>query len=140
MGKYALLPYRRNDLDLFNEMERDLFSFPFPSFASAFKTDILDEGDHYLLQAEVPGFEKEDITLSVEGDQLVIRASREQEKEEGKKRYVHRERTLGTYVRRFDIVGIDVDRIGAEYRNGVLNLTLPKKEKKQDTGRKIEIQ
>ena len=138
MSKYALLPYRRNDVDLFDEMERSLFSFP--SFAQAFKTDILDEGDHYLLEAEMPGFEKDDIGLSVEGDQLVIRASHDQEKEEKKKNFVHRERTSGTYVRRFDIAGIDVERIGAEYKNGVLRLTLPKMEKKQDAGRKIEIQ
>lgn len=137
MTKYSLLPYRRSDLDLFNEMERDLFSFP--AFASACKTDILDEGDHYLLQAEMPGFEKEDIGIAIEGDQLVIRASRDTQKEEKQKKYIHRERVLGTYVRRFDIAGIDVDAISAEYKNGMLHLTLPKREKKPEAGKKIEI-
>lgn len=140
MSKYGMLPYRRNsDLDLlFNSFDRDIFT-PFASFASAFSTDITDEGDHYLLSAELPGFAKEDIGISIEGDQLVIRASREEEKEENKKKYIHRERSYGTYTRRFDINGVDTGAISAKYEDGVLHLTLPKQEKKPEVGTRISI-
>ncbi len=140
MSKYAMLPYRRpNELSqLFNDFDRSFFT-PFPSFSAAFNTDITDEGDHYLMAAELPGFGKDDISIDVEGDQLVIRASREQEKEEDKKKYIHRERTYGTYTRRFDISGIDTEHIGAKYNNGVLELTLPKVVEKAPEGKKITI-
>lgn len=140
MSKYAMLPYRRPSemANLFNDFDRDFFA-PFPSFASGFSTDITDEGDHYLLSAELPGFSRDDISVDVEGDQMVIRASHEEEKEENKKKYVHRERTYGTYTRRFDINGIDVEHISAKYDDGVLQLTLPKQEKKAPEGKRIAI-
>jgi HSP20 family protein len=140
MSKYALLPYRRtNDMDrIFNDFDRDFFS-PLPAFASGFSTDILDEGDHYLLEAELPGFQKEDISVDIEGDQLVIRASREQEQEDNKKNFLHRERSYGTYTRRFDIAGVETDKISAKYEDGVLKLLLPKEEKKAPEGKKIQI-
>ena len=140
MSKYALLPYKRtNDLDLFDAWDR-AFMTPFSSFASAFSTDIIDKGDHYLLEAELPGFEKKDINIDVEGDQLVINASHETKSEEEKKNYVHRERRYGTYTRRFDINGIDVEKIGAAYENGVLKLTLPKQEEKKPEGKRITVE
>lgn len=140
MSKYAMLPYRRpNEMDrFFNDFDKGFFA-PFQSFATGFSTDITDEGDHYLLEAELPGFEKGDINIDIEGDQLVIRANREEEKEENKKNYIHRERTYGTYTRRFDIAGIDTDKIEAKYEKGVLALTLPKEEKKAPEGKKITI-
>ena len=140
MSKYALLPYRRPSemARFFHDFDRDLFA-PFQNFASAFSTDITDEGDHYLLSADLPGFAREDINVDIEGDQLVIRASREEEKEETQKKYVHRERSCGTYTRRFDLNGIDTDAISAAYVDGVLKLTLPKREEKSPEGKKIVI-
>ena len=141
MSKYGMLPYRRsNDLDVFfSNFDRNMFQ-PFSSFASAFSTDIVDEGDHYLLSAELPGFAKSDINVDIEGDQLVIRATREEKDEESKKKFIHRERSYGTYTRRFDINGIDTAAISAKYEDGVLHLTLPKQEKKPEIGTKINIE
>ena len=140
MSKYALLPYRRtNDMDVFDAWDRALMS-PFASYASSFSTDILDQGDHYLLEAELPGFEKKDINVDIEGDQLVINASHETKTDEEKKNFVHRERRYGTYTRRFDINGIDTGKISAAYENGVLRLTLPKQEEKKPEGVKITVE
>ena len=139
MSRYTIMPYHRNEMDRFiNNFTRDFLS-PVQSFASAFSTDIIEEDDHYVLEAELPGFEKKDISIDVEGDQLVIRAAREESTEEEKKNYIHKERHYGTYTRRFDISGIDIEKIAAKYEDGVLTLTLPKQEAKEPEGKKISI-
>ena len=141
MTKYGMLPYKKNnDMNVFDAWERALLS-PFGnSFASVFPTDILDKGDHYLLEAELPGFDRSDIDIDIEGDQLVIKASHETKNEEETKGYLHRERRFGTFTRRFDINGIDVEKIQAAYENGLLRLTLPKLEEKKAGSKKIAIQ
>lgn len=108
-------------------------------------TDITDEGDHYLLKSDLPGMEKDDIKIDIQGDRLTISAeqtsSRDEDKGEGENRYVYRERSYGSYRRSFNISDIKGDEISARYRNGVLELKLPKKdETKQTEGRTLEIE
>ena len=142
-----LVPYiRRNqNLDVFNpfrelaEMERSFFN---DNGLRAFKTDIKDEGDHYLLEADLPGFEKNDIHLELKDNALTISAERHSEYEQKDKRgnYVSCERTYGSYTRSFDTTGIDTEKIKAAYDNGVLKLTLPKQAEPQSTSRRLEIE
>lgn len=140
MSKYALLPYRKmNELDPFSAWERAFLGPMNGAWASVFNTDILDKGDHYLLEAELPGFDKKDIDIDIEGDQLVIKASHEQKSDEEGKNYVHRERRYGSFTRRFDINGIETEKISAAYENGVLRLTLPKIEEKKPEAKKISV-
>lgn len=145
---------RRNDnlMNSYNpfremeEMERRFFGPHFDSFfrsadLDAFRTDVTDEGDHYLLEADLPGFNKEDIHLELDDDTLTIRAERHSNVEKKEKHQVVRvERSYGSYSRRFDLTGIQVDGIKANYRHGVLQLTLPKKEETRPVSRKIEIE
>ena len=141
MSKYAILPYKKtSDMNVFDVWERAFLSPFSSSFASAFPTDVLDKGDRYLLEAELPGFERKDIDITIEGDQLVIKASHETKSEEESKGYLHRERRFGSFIRRFDINGIDVETIQAAYENGLLQLTLPKLEEKKVSNKKIVIQ
>ena len=128
------------------EMERRFFGSSFddlirtPALAS-FKTDVTDEGDHFLLEADLPGFEKEDIQLELDGDILTVKAERHSNAEQKEKDKVVRvERSYGSYSRRYDLTGIDAEKISAKYHNGVLQLTLPKKAPEASTARKIEIQ
>lgn len=104
-------------------MERALFS----TQRTTMRTDITDQGDAYLLEAELPGYEKKDISLEVLEDTLTIRAERREEKEDTK--YLHSERSWGVCQRRFDLTGIKADKIKAKYKDGVLRVTLPKEEK-----------
>ena len=88
---FGLTPYRKNQngvtYDPFREMrdmERRLFGEPFDGFftgreLAAFRTDVRDQGDKYLIEADMPGFAKEDIHLDLEGDTLTIRAERHSE-------------------------------------------------------------
>ena len=100
---------------------------------------MTDEGDHYLLEADLPGFEKKDITLDIQNDTLIVRAERKSKVEE-KDKVIRMERSYGSYTRSFDISGVDADKIKAKYVDGVLRLTLPKLEQRMPEGRRLEIE
>ncbi len=143
----------KKNQDLYNpwcemeELEKAFFSNPFGSFLgttalSQFRTDVTDEGDHYLLEADLPGFEKKDITLDIRDDTLTVRAQRKSKVEEKDKKdkVIRMERSYGAYQRSFDISGVDADKIKAKYVDGVLRLTLPKQERRLPEGRRLEIE
>ena len=137
---YTMLPFTHMS-DLFDEMERSMFPAQQQNRLPAFRTDILDEGDHYLLEADLPGFQKGDIDLHLEDGVLTITAKHQASaghKQEGK--YICRERRVGSYARSFDMSGIQEDAISAAYENGVLTLKLPKQGEVVPQSRKIAIQ
>lgn len=140
---YTMIPFgRNNSLDrVFDEFERSFFSAP-RSQVPAFRTDIKDEGDHFLLQADLPGFHKEDINLDLQDGVLTISAHHEEtvENKEDEGKYICRERHVGSYTRTFDVNGIQEEAISAAYENGVLKLTLPKLVEQPPQSRKIAIQ
>ena len=107
-----------------------------------FKTDVTDEGDHYLLEADLPGFDKKDITLDINGDILTVHAERHSKVEEKDKKdkVIRMERSYGSYSRQYDISGVKADEIKAKYDNGVLKLTLPKKEETLPASKRLEIE
>lgn len=138
-------PY--NPLRQMEELERAFLGDPFRSFfgtsaLAEFRTDVTDEGDHYLLEADLPGFEKKDIQLEIQGNTLQIRAERRSRTEEKDKqdKVIRMERSYGSYARSFDISGVEAEGIKARYENGVLQLTLPKKEKRVPEARRLEIE
>ena len=139
-----MIPYttsRRSSsslMDLFDEFERSVFGEN-GRRTPAFSTDIRDEGAHYLLQAELPGFSKEDIDLDVKDGILTISATHEQSEEQKKDNYICRERRYGSFKRSFNLEGIQEDKICASYQNGVLELTLPKRQEVLPQSRKIAI-
>ena len=102
-------------------------------------TDIAEEEGGYKLMADLPGFNKEDIHVDVDGDKLTISAERGNENEEKKEGYIRRERSYGSYKRSFDISAIDSDAITGDYNNGVLTLHLPKKVIATPEAKRIEL-
>ncbi len=128
------------------EFERNFFRNPLGFFGnssfSEFKTDIKDEGSNYLLEADLPGFDKKDINIDINGEMLTISAERHSEHEEKDKqgKYVHCERSYGSYSRSFNISEVDAESIKAKYDNGVLQLTLPKKEISRPKSKRLEIE
>ncbi len=145
---FELRPFERrnNRMTAYNpwdEMERAFFGDgAWGRELNALKTDIQDKGDFYLLQADLPGFKKEDIHVDLDGDTMTIRAERHSEHEEQDKKgsYVRCERSYGSYERAFDVSGIDTDKIGAQYADGVLKLQMPKKSAVVSGAKQIEIQ
>ena len=139
---FELMPLTRAMMSPFydiDKMTRGMFG---ESPVRAFRTDIQDDGDHYTLEAELPGFRKEDIAIDIDGDQLTIQAQHKTENEQKTEggSYLRRERFYGSYSRSFDISQINSDEITAGYENGVLKLTLPKKTAAVPAARRLEIQ
>ena len=136
-----MIPYTRRSnssmMDLFDELERSMFGES-GRRTPVFSTDIRDEGAHYLLQADLPGFRKEDISLTVKEDVLTVAAHREKEQQAGQ--YVCRERPTGDVRRSFDVSAIEQEGIRAAFENGVLVLTLPKASAVKPKRRSISIQ
>lgn len=146
---FEMRPYRKNQMSVWNpfsemeDMEKRFFGNDFFSShdLAEFKTDITDEGDHYELKADLPGFRKEDIRLDLNGDTLTISAQRHSEHEDKDKKgkYVCCERSYGAYSRSFDVSGVRSDGIRAAYDGGVLTLQMPKAAA-ADTARRLEIE
>ncbi len=136
-----MLVPRRNDFDLFGDVFDDAFFGRNES--KVMKTDIKEHDDSYELLVDLPGFTKENLNLSIDNGYLTINAktdSDKEEKEEGK--YVRRERYSGEFSRSF-YVGDDVteEDIKAAFKNGVLNVVIPKKEiTKKDEKKYIDIE
>ena len=127
-----------NPFNMLDEIER---AFLNNGSTSAFKTDIRDMGDNYLLEADLPGFEKSDINLELENDMLTIKAERHSEIEDKDKNgdVIRCERSFGSFSRTFDVTGIDAENITAAYKNGVLSLTLPKQKEELPAVRNITM-
>jgi HSP20 family protein len=109
---------------------------------AAFKTDITDKGKEYVMEADLPGFKKEDINLDIEDNELVIRAERNNEKKENDEEghMVKCERSYGSFSRSFDMTGINTEGIKATYENGVLKVILPKREETTEKSKQITIE
>jgi HSP20 family protein len=132
-----ITPWERNTMSLFDDFEKDLFSM---TRSQSFKTDIKDEGDKYVLEAEMPGIPKDDIKIDINGDTLTIAAEHEESKEEkDDKKYIRRERTFGSFTRSYDISGISAENISADYKDGVLILNMPKKAPEVPSSRRLTI-
>lgn len=111
------------------------------SFA-AFNTDVIDQGDHYELQAELPGFNKEDIHIDLKNDMLTISAAHSEETSDKKEKqnYVRKERRYSSYSRSFHVNGLEPADIDASYQNGILEVRIPKKElAPKEEPKRIEI-
>lgn len=129
---FSILPYR--------SLSRQLFPFEnaLNDFGKGFAVELRQDENNYYLNAELPGVNEKDISLEVVEDRLIIKAKFENEKKEEKDNYFYSERRCGEFERQFNIQNINQENISASLENGVLKLTLPKKEKENKT-RQIPI-
>lgn len=142
---FELTPFAGNrSMDVFSpfhslaDFERDFFS---GSSMGSFAADIHDNGDAFVLKADLPGVKKEEINIDIDGDRLSITAQRNTSKDEkdSNGNIIRRERYSGSFSRSFDISNIRAQDITASYEDGVLTLQLPKKEVEVPTSRRLEI-
>ena len=128
----------------FDDFEKAFFGAPVSAAAdlASIRTDVRETETEYLIEADLPGFDRKDISVDLNGNTLAIKAERHSahEDEEGKKQYLRCERTYGRYERRFDISGVDAEKITAKYTDGVLELHLPKKQPEAPASRSLTIE
>ncbi len=126
---YMMMLPRRNEFNLLDDIFGDL------NYAEnkIMKTDIKEHKDKYSIMIDLPGYNKDDIKISVDDGYLTISATMskdEEEKENGK--FVRRERYFGECSRSFYVGDdIEVEDVKASFKNGTLTLEIPKKEHKQ---------
>ena len=142
---FEIMPYNYRRIASYNpfrELEDMSRRFWSDNEVSAFRTDITEKDGNYVLEAELPGFKKEDISIDLDKDCLTITASRnsETDEEDKERNYVRRERFYGSYSRSFNVSGIDTDQITASYNDGVLSVSMPKKNPEIPVARRLEIQ
>jgi HSP20 family protein len=100
--------------------------------------DVHEDEQSFFIEAELPGMRKEDIQLEIENNVLSIRGERRLEKKEEKDNYHFVERSYGSFFRSFTLPkNVNTEAIGAEYKDGMLKLTLPKREEVKP--RKLDI-
>lgn len=137
---FHMMPLERSDFrNTLREWERD-FLKGFVSTGHC-RTDIREEPSRYVLECEMPGLQKKDIRIDMDGNILTLCAGYQKEmqkKQEGS--YIRRERTKESCCRRFDISGIQTDAIEATYQDGILTLMMPKLSAQKANSRRIEVQ
>jgi HSP20 family protein len=128
--------------DPFREMDRmagQLFGAPAASGRSLrwMPMDLYRDGDHFVVDVDLPGVDPGSIDLAVDGGTLTIRAERTLRADESA-RWLGQERPAGSFMRQLSLGdGLDLDKIHASYENGVLSLTIPVAEKAKP--RRIEV-
>lgn len=135
----SLIQFRPKNQDSVREILNDDFFFsPFYP-ASVFSRgvenfvpalDVAEENNQYIIKADVPGFNKEDVHLSFDNGVLTIEGERKNDVEHKDKKYHRVERSYGKFVRSINLgTGVDAQAIKANYKDGVLTVTVPKSEK-----------
>lgn len=135
----------RNPFDeierMFEQMDKGLKTFD-ASLTQGVPVDLIDEDESYVVTADLPGYEKEDIDIRLTGSTLMIRAERSTETEEtdSEGEYVRRERSHESVNRSVQLPErVSQEDTDASYQNGVLTVTLPK-ESSLDSGESIPIE
>jgi HSP20 family protein len=117
-----------------SNLKKDLFS----SFTPAVNTR---EGEYaYHIDVDLPGVKKEDISVKVENNVLTLKGERKTKKEVKKEDYYQCESSFGSFMRSFTLPkNVDAENVHAENKDGVLEITLPKKESKDESVKEIKV-
>lgn len=141
-GLIPINPLRGDGVASLFDMMIDLdrfFSHPLFNL-NPLRTDIRETDSEYVVEAEIPGAEKQDIKVSVHDGVLAIRAERNQDVKEERNGYIRRERSSGTVERRFALAeDADEEHIEARYENGILRVVIPKAKRPGKSPREIQI-
>jgi len=133
-GGFWRSPLRRSwlDMDPFHGARGALEALP--------AVDVTESDKAYEIVAELPGMDQDNIEVKLANGMVTIKGEKQDEKEEKKKDYYMRERSFGSFQRTFPVPeGVDMDKIDASFRKGVLTITLPKSAEAQKSEKKITV-
>jgi HSP20 family protein len=135
----------RREVDrLFEDFDGGHWRSPFRRIEAAFgatpAVDVTETDKAYEITAELPGMDEKNIDVKLANGVLTIKGEKQDEKEEKQKDYYVRERSYGSFERSFQVPdGVDAEKIEANFRKGVLTLTLPKSAEAQKAEKKITV-
>lgn len=142
---FNLVPFHRRHRgmveldDFFNDFFNNFGRFGLVDRGiNAFRTDIKETENEYIILAELPGVNKENINIEVDENYMTITAVNDEIIEEEKNNYIRKERRSGRFQRSFNISDVKADEIKAKYENGILEVRLPKAEPRKNV-RRIDI-
>ena len=142
-----MIPKQEWGMNLFDDVFKDPFMeegrrHKDRELANQMRTDIVEKDGKYELKMDLPGYNKEDISIDLENGYLTISAKHSEERDDSNKKYIHKERFYGECSRSFYVGDdIDTDDIKASFNNGTLNLEFPKVEpEKSDKKTRITIE
>ena len=102
--------------------------------------DMFEEGDNLVIKAEIPGMKKEEISIDFAGDVVTISGEKKSEEKTQRKDYYRVERSFGSFSRKLHLpVEIQVDKATASFKDGVLEIRMPKSEAAKKKTRKISV-
>jgi len=102
--------------------------------------DVIESEKAYEITADLPGMDEKNIEIKVTDGVLTMKGEKQEEKEEKKKDYYLQERSFGSFQRSFELPeSVDLDKIEASFKKGVLTVKLPKKAEAQKPAKKIEV-
>lgn len=144
----GLIPWReRRDIDLFRREIDSLFDrffegWPFELTSTESQwvpsVDLSETNKEYIVRAEIPGVDPKDFDISLNNNVLTIRGERKHEKETKDEDFHRIERVYGTFTRSIQLPGeVKEDKVSANYKNGVLEIILPKV--KEEAVKKIPV-
>lgn len=145
----SLTPYRRNRItakddvvDFYNMVDR-FFSdvqTPFSELENTtFKVDVRENDEEFLIDAELAGFNKDEVCIDLDDGKLYISAEKKEEKSDETDHYLHRERSFTSMKRGVFLPSVDEEGIKANFENGVLKIKVPKR-KEDEKKKQIEIE
>lgn len=126
--KNDLMPREQFFNQVFDQFFGEDFFAPFNAQGNSFHVDLEEKNDSYVIKADLPGIKKEDINISFANDYLTISAKRNEDTEITENNYLRRERRYGEFNRSFYIRNVRDENIDAEFNDGVLTVSLPKRE------------
>jgi HSP20 family protein len=127
---------------MFDDLRLGFEDMPFRSTGIRLPVvDIRDEGKEYTVEAELPGLRKEDVSIEMDENALIIKAERENQQEESGEGFVRKERGRVSFYRQVPMpVDVETSKATAKMEDGLLKITLPKKEELVESKKKLEIQ
>lgn len=138
----------KTDGDLFKTINETFDSiFPFANASAAYgktsispRAEIIEDKDNFYLNMELPGISKEDVKIGIENNVLTVSGEKKQNYTKEEKNLVMNERYYGSFSRSFNITkDVKINDIIAEFKDGVLNITLPKVEEAKPVVKEVTI-
>jgi HSP20 family protein len=127
-------------ISLFHPLWRPRLRFPAMEEFSP-SVDIFEEGDEVVVKAETPGMKKEDLDVKIEGDTITVSGEKKTEEKVEKKDYYRLERSYGSFCRSFRLpTEVQADKAKASFKDGLLEVRIPKTEEAKKKAKKLEIE